>query len=67
MISQKGGANHKGSANLLFGQFLQKLHENEEILGQKKALPLCPSRTTPDNSEYWDQILKRDIASAPYP
>ena len=24
------GANPKGSANLLFGQFSQKIHENEE-------------------------------------
>ena len=31
----RGGANPKGCVNLLFANFSQKLHENEEISGQK--------------------------------
>ena len=43
-----GGTKPKGGANLLFGQFFQKLHQNEEILCQRRgegarpSLPLDP-------------------------
>ena len=37
-----GGANPEGGANLLFGQFFRKLHENEDILGQKGGASLAP-------------------------
>ena len=29
-------------ANLLFGQFSRKLHENEEILGRRGRIPRAP-------------------------
>ena len=47
-FSRGGGANPKGGANLLFGQFFQKLHENKEILGQRGAerVPFTPRSAT---------------------
>ena len=37
----------RGGANLLFGQFSQKLHENEEILSRGR-IPQAPPRSEAD-------------------